>query len=221
MKFLVFLSVCLIGNIAFAQKFAPKGINGSVGVGFTEFDVKAPNDLEFEFDDGQFAYIGGEKGFGSHFYLTISLQYMTTDGETNYDYTSVSGNERYQANDINFEADFFQVGLGLKFKLIDNYWFRPYVEGGGLGGFFQIKYSDTQEIEDANPSLSGDFDTEDSLIDFGYYYEGGIEIAFSDAWGVKLAARFIESRTKELETLDDSEIEYSSNVYYFALLKAF
>ncbi len=215
----------LISFEAFPQsvtEFAPDGINGYAGVGFATFDVRSPDSFDIKIDQATYFYIGGEKGFDfMNLYLTISFQYMDTNGQSNYYYESVSGDTVWEDNDVDFHATLFQAGLGLKLKLIDGYWFRPYVEFGGLGGYFQLNYTtDADEIErtqgtDDDPKLK------DSLLDFGRYLEVGIEIAFSDSWGVKPAARFIQSETKKLETLDDRTLIYHGNVYFISLLKAF
>jgi hypothetical protein len=221
----LFVLLCLFTfDKSFAQeiKFQPDGINGSVGTGFAIFDVKSPADYDIKFDQATYFYMGGEKGFDIlNLYLTISFQYMTTAGQSNYEYESVSTNTVWEGEDVDFKATFFQAGLGLKLKIIDDYWFRPYVEGGGLGGYFQISYNnDSDEIEvttgsDDDPKLK------DSLLDFGHYGEAGIEISFSDTWGVKVAGRIIESTTKKLETLDDRTLSYKGEVYFISVLKAF
>ncbi|MCB0393694.1 MAG: outer membrane beta-barrel protein [Bdellovibrionales bacterium] len=226
MRVLVLLTLFCLSTNSWAQSdlssFRPDGINGSAGAGFAIFTVKAPDDFDIKIDQATYAYVGGEKGFDvAHLYLTVSFQYMTTTGQSNYEYESVSTSTKWEGEDVDFKASFFQAGLGLKLKIIDDYWFRPYVEGGGLGGYFQITYSnDSDEIErqtgsDDDPKLK------DALLDFGRYVEGGLEIAFAETWGIKASARFIESETKKLETLGDRTLKYASSVYFLSLLKAF
>lgn len=212
-RIFVLLIVCLMAENLFAQRvnISPRGINGSAGVGFAIFDVKAPNNLALQIEDGVYAGLGVEKGFGATgLYLTFALNYMTTKGQVNYNYTPLSGSP-FNSAGVNFDANFMQGSLGLKFKLIDSYWFRPYVEGGGLGGYFNIKYS----------NILGLPKTTDSLLDFGTYYEGGVEVSFSDMFGIRLAARFTNNETKELDTLGNQKFKYMGKVYYLTLLKAF
>lgn len=221
--FVLFSSYFLFTSSVQAQsmKFKPDGINGSAGVGFVTWNVLEPSTSNVRFDQGTFAAIAGEKGFNFfNLYLNLSLAYMTGTGQTNYDYTTLSGAEHYVGSDVNFKADLFQAGLGLKWKIIDGYWFRPYVEAGGTGGYFTIKYSDLS-AKSTVTSVGNNYKKDDSLLDFGRYAEGGVEITFSDAFGVRAGARFSESRTKKFKTLNDSEIKYKSDIYYFALLMAF
>lgn len=226
MKKLIFILVLFVGTKSYAQfsGFSPQGIMGSAGFGFVNFDVKDPLTNQFEIDDGVFTAIGGEKAMGAgNFYLTFSLNYLKSDGSTMYDYTTTSGTTQYTSNDVvPFDLSIFQAGLGLKFKFIEEYWIRPYVEAGGLFGYFQLKYRNLNV--GSNVTVSGT-DTgikrDDSLFDFGYYGEGGFELAFSETFGLKVGMRMTKNKTKEFETLGDKEVEYESQVYYLSLLKSF
>ncbi len=212
-RLLVILTLCFTTESLYAQRvnLRPDGISGSAGVGFAVFNVRAPNNLNLRVDDGVFAGLGVEKGFGAmNLYLTFGLSYLDTKGQVNYDYTPLSGSP-FTASGVSFDANFMQANLGFKLKLLEDYWFRPYLEGGGLGGYFSIKYKNIPSA----PKLS------DSLLDFGSYYEGGVEVSFSDAFGVKLAARFTNNETKELDTLGNQKFRYLGQVYYLSALKAF
>ncbi|MGE3975746.1 MAG: outer membrane beta-barrel protein [Bdellovibrionales bacterium] len=215
-----FMSLWSLSSYAQAPKFAPKGISGYVGAGFANFTVKNPPQ-QFKLDQGVYMNLGGERGFGfMNLYLTFGFGYLSTKGQTYYDYTTLSGNI-YQAADVNFKSDIFQTGLGLKLKLIDGYWFKPYVEGGGNFGYYTIKYefSSTQKTQLA---LAGsNYKKEDSIIDFGHYMEAGAEIAFSNSFALRAAARLIRSETKEVETLNKQKINYESEIYYLGLMKSF
>lgn len=201
--------------------FKPDGINGSAGIGFVTWNILDPDASDMRFDQGNFVAIAGEKGFNFfNLYLNLSLAYMTTSGQTNYRYETLSG-ELYTATDVNFSANLFQAGLGLKWKIIDGFWIRPYIEGGGLGGYFTINYANLSTKVTSTPLGQTNFKAKDSLLDFGRYGEAGAEISFSDTFGLRVAARFIESRTKKFQTLDNSEIKYKSEVYYLALLMSF
>jgi hypothetical protein len=207
-----------LGVAARAQSLAvnPTGVSGSVGAGIVLFDILSPSS-DFRVDQGIFAAANVEKGFGAHFYLTLTLAYLRTEGQTNYDYTTLSG-DNYTGSDVPFTTNLFQGGLGLRFKLIDRSWFRPYVEGGGLAGYYQLKYSNTDAL------ISGPSNREkttDALLDFGYYAEGGLELSLSGSFGMRLAARWFQSQTKPFETLGDRVVKYRGEVYYLSVLKQF
>lgn len=221
MKFIIVIAALLMTSTSYAQfgGIRPTGIMGSAGFGFVNFDVDAPLTQNLEIDDGVYTSVGGEKGFGvANLYLTIALNYLKADGDTDYSYTS--GSNTYTSNTkINFDTDLFQVGLGLKLKLIDEGWFKPYVEAGGLFGYFQIKYKNLSSTTVNGPD--NNFKKSDSLFDFGYYGEAGLEITFSETFGVKVGMRVTQNETKEFETLGDQKVEYQSQVYYLGLLKKF
>lgn len=224
MKNILILLTLLISSASYAQfNIQPHGIMGSGGFGFANFDTKAPLTQSFEIDDGVFAAVGGEKGMAGNFYLTISLNYLKSKGDTIYNYTTMNGATNYTSSGVvPFDLNVFQAGLGIKLKLIDDYWIRPYVEGGGLFGYFQVRYTNLNvgsnvTVTGADTGLKRD----DSLFDFGYYGEGGLELSFSDTFGLKLAYRQTKNKTKEFETLADQKVEYESQVYYLSLLKKF
>ena len=150
-------------------------------------------------------------------YLTISLSYFKTCGQSNYFYTTLNG-QNYQVDDIAIDVSLFQAGLGLKLKLLDSYFFRPYIEGGGVAGFYEIKYKN--KIAELNAQGS-DYKTKDSLFDGGHYGEGGIEISFSEQFGIRAGARFITSQTKKFATLGNQRVSYRANVYYLSALVNF
>lgn len=180
------------------------------------FNVRTPAS-SFSIDQGIYASISGEKGFGFlNSFLTLSLNYLQTEGQTAYNYSTLSG-ETYTGTDVAYKTNLFQGGLGLKIKLLPG-WFRPYVEAGGLAGYFSMQYQDT------TTSISGPGDnakTTDALLEFGTYYEGGVEIAFSPEFGLKAAARFTQNQSKPFETLADQRIDYSAEVYILSLLVSF
>ncbi|MES2767696.1 MAG: outer membrane beta-barrel protein [Bdellovibrionota bacterium] len=226
MKILLVLFALFITSTSYAQftSIRPTGIVGSAGFGFVNFDTSEPLTQSFEIDDGVFTAVGGEKGLGAaNLYLTISLNYLKAKGDTIYNYTTTSGATNYTSNGVvPFNLDIFQAGLGLKLKLIDDYWIRPYIEAGGLFGYFQVKYTNLSVGTNVNVTgTDTGMKKDDSLFDFGYYGEAGAELAFSDTFGVRVAMRMTKSKTKEFETLADQEVEYESQVYYLSLLKSF
>jgi hypothetical protein len=223
----IFCAAFVICGTTYAQqiKGMPKlptsgnmGLQGSVGVGFADFSVEAPEE-DFKMDRGTFFSAAIERGFDfMHLYLTLSLSHMTAEGLANYDYQNLSTSTNYSVNDIAFKAAVTDLGLGLKLKLIDNYWFRPYIEFGGLGGYHQITYTSKQSVL---AGIGSDYKSKDTVMGSGYYTEGGIEAMFSQAFGVKLSARLSSYKTKDLETLDKRSLDYDSETYYFAMLFGF
>jgi hypothetical protein len=196
----------------------PGGVQGSAGAGFTDFRVLAPQS-DLKFDRGTFLAASAERGFGIlNLYATLTLSHMTAEGSSNYNYTNLSSSTTYTANDVPFQARLLDVGLGLKMKLIDRYWFRPYVEGGGLGGYHEVDYRPRSGTLDTQGS---DYKRKDVIMGSGFYYEGGIEIQFGDRFGVKLAGRVSEYQTKKLETLDNRGIKFHSETYYLSALMGF
>jgi len=205
------------GGSSSSFKINPRGISGSAGAGVVLFDVSNPSS-EFLLNQGIYGAISGERGLGAlHLYLTISLSYLQTDGQTAYDYSTLAG-DNYTGTDVNFTTQVFQGGLGLKFKLLQNSWVRPYVEAGGLAGYYSMTYKDVATKVTGPGDEAKD---KDALLDFGYYYEGGVEIAFSKEFGIRAAARFTENKTKPFVTLNKQKIEYKSEIYYLSLLKSF
>lgn len=191
------------------------GLQGSVGAGFTDYQVSSPK-ADFEMDRGIFAAVAIERGFNVlHLYLTLTLSHMTAEGYANYTYTNLSSSTTYTATDVKFSSSVTDLGLGLKMKLIDDYWFRPYIEVGGLGGYHQVSYTSKHDTLAASGS---DYKSKDVVMGSGYYGEAGIEAMFSDRFGVKIAARQSHYETKKLQTLSDRPLRFVSETYYFALL---
>jgi hypothetical protein len=221
MKKLFFAITFLFLSNAYSQQISihPTGIQGSAGFGFVHFDIDDPNTQQLDLKQGVYASVGGEKGFGFlNSYLTISLNYLKTDGQAKYKYVNTDGT--YTSSSlVDLGVNLFQAGLGLKFKLIDDSWFRPYIEGGGLFGYYQIQYKNLTSTSITGPNTN--FLTRDSIFDLGHYGEAGLEIVFSDTFGIKVAFRETWNKTKAVETLGSQEIKYKSQVYYLSLLKKF
>ncbi|MBX3021913.1 MAG: hypothetical protein KF799_09580 [Bdellovibrionales bacterium] len=221
--FAILLALAFTGTTGHAQiKGVPKlptssnlGLQGSAGAGFTDFAIGAPKD-DLRLDRG--IYVAGaiERGFNvMNLYLTLSLSYMTAEGVSNYRYTNLSSTTTYTATDVKFTSSVADLGLGLKLKLIDNYWFRPYIEGGGLGGYHQINYTSKQ----AELAAQGtNYKSKDVVMGSGFYGEVGIEAMFSDKFGVKLAGRQSSYQTKAMETFDNRPLRYLAETYYFSML---
>jgi len=224
MRLLIFL---LLIFPAFAYAQMPKlpslptggggslGLQGSVGAGFVDFTVQSPS-LDFKIDRGIFVAGQIERGFNvMHLYLTLSLSHMQAEGVSNYQYTNLSSSVTFTATDVKFKSQVTDLGLGLKLKIIEDYWFRPYIEAGGLGGYHQINYTNKSDVLAAQ---GNDYKSRDIVMGSGYYGEGGLEAMFSARFGVKLAARKSYYQTKKLETLANRPLRFESETYYFALL---
>lgn len=191
------------------------GFQGSVGVGFTDFNTQSPA-TDFKLDRGTYFSAQLERGFDVlHLYLTLGLNVQSATGVSNYDYTNLSSSAHYTSSDLAFKASMYELGLGLKMKLIDNYWFRPYLEAGGIGSYNQVSYD--SRISALN-TTGRDYKATDIIMGSGYYGEGGVEVMFTPAWGVKLAARQAFVQTKKLETLGNRGIRLQNEIYYFSLV---
>ena len=194
------------------------GIKGSVGVGFTDFTILDPT-ANFSLDRGTYTTLGLQRGFDAmNLYFTMSLGHMTGSGRSNYGYKNLSTSTSYSTNDIGFDANMFDLGVGFKLKLIDKYWFGPYIEGGGMGSYHEITYTSKLSVLDAQGS---DAKKKEVVLGSGYYGEAGIDVEFSNSFGLKFAGRFAEERTKELETLNKSTVSFRSETYYFSALIGF
>lgn len=199
------------------QSIRPVGVSGSMGYGFTNYVVKSPSQ-NFSLDNGMFASLAAERGFNFlNLYLDLSLNYLSTTGTANYDYTTLSG-VHYTASDVAFQTNLFEAGLGLKLKIIDRYWVRPYVEYGGLGGYYSIRYTNKASVLSATGS---DYKTTDNATETGQFGEAGLEISFSDKFGIRSAARYTHNTTDSLMTLGNQPVQYDCRIYYFALLAQF
>lgn len=226
MRLLILSATLLMSCATFAQSI-PKlpslpsgaggslGLQGSIGAGFVDYNVQSPS-TDFKIDRGIFVAGQIERGFNvMHLYLTMTLSHMQAEGVANYNYTNLSSSVTFTANDVKFKSAVTDLALGLKLKIIDGYWFRPYIEGGGLGGYHQVTYTSKADILSAQGT---DYKNKDVVMGSGYYGEGGLEAMFSDKFGVKLAARESIYQTKKLETLSNRPLRFNSETYYFALL---
>lgn len=215
-RYLLIMAGIFTATLASAQSFKvnPSGMTGSAGAGVVLFHVLTPAS-NFRMDQGVYGTIGGEKGVGAmNLFVTLSLSYLSTNGQANYHYTALN-NVTYTGSSVAFKSDTFQGGLGLRFKLLTESWFRPYIEGGGLAGYNTMTYDDSNISGGTSPKLK------DALLDFGYYGEGGLELSFSSSFGLRVGMRYTQNESKPYETLGNSKIKYNSEVYFFTLLKSF
>ncbi len=194
------------------------GVQGSAGAGFTDFVIELPKS-NFKMDRGSYVTAQIERGFDfMNLYFTMTLSQMTAEGSANYNYTNLSSSQSYVVNDVGFSASLLDLALGFKLKLIDDYWFRPYVEAGGTGGYYQLNY---RTKTDSLNAIGTDWKKGDVIMGSGYYGEGGIEVGFSEKFGIKFAGRFSDQTTKDLVTLNNSKIRYRAETYYLSVLMGF
>lgn len=216
-KLYAVIAVLFISMSANAQSIRPAGLNAYAGFGFSEYTIDSDGSSDFKMDRGLFASIAGEKGFDVfNTYLTFTINLLKSEGNSNYSYTPLSGST-VTANNVSFDSDLFQFALGFKWKIIDGTWFRPYVEAGAVGGYYQIKYS-------FNTAASGDINDakkSESLFDSGTYAEAGLEIDFSSEFGLKIAGRQMKMTTAKFETLGNSKLGYTANIVFLSVLRSF
>lgn len=194
------------------------GVQGSAGAGFADFQVEVPS-RDFRIDRGTFAAIQMERGFGVlNLYFTMTLSQLNAEGTANYKYTNLASTTVYEAKDVNFTASFLDLGLGFKLKLIDDYWFRPYIEAGGSGGYYELAYRTKMDVLNAQ---GNDWKPRDVIMGAGYYGEGGLEIAFSEKFGIKFAVRLSDQSSKELVTQNSEKLRFKAETYYLSALVGF
>lgn len=225
-RFFIFLILIFSGAGAFSQTkgklpsvpISGAGIQGSVGAGFSDFHVLTP-ERDFKIDRGTYAAISIERGFEIlNCYFVMTLSQMSAEGRANYTYKNLSASTTYTANDVVFNAQLLDLALGFKLKLIDGYWFRPYVEGGGLGSYYELTYKTKLDVLAAQ---GDDWKKKDVIMGSGFYTEGGIEVQFAQRFGVKFAARYSEQQSKDLETQNGNRLRLRAETYYFSALIGF
>jgi hypothetical protein len=196
-----------------------RGVRTYAGLGFANFNVTTPG---LKLNDGIFVYLGGERGVNDHgLSVTITLNYMSTDGTAMYDYTTAG--THYTGNDIKFDSTNYQLSLGLRQRIFPTSWFRPYMEGGGLFGYHQIKYNGNLSSISATGGSGGPngYKTKDSITGLGYYGEAGAEVDFSENYGTRVGVRYQSTKTRALETLGNQSLEYNNLLFIFSLLLKF
>ncbi len=228
MKKIVFLVTIFLSSTVFAQSsfrgspfssgFGMRGIHTYAGFGFADFEVKSPA-AAFRMDQGIFAFVGGEREINEMgTSVTISFNYMTTEGLSFYDYSTLGG-VNYAGSDIPFDSTNYQLGLGLKQRFFPESWLRPYVEGGGLFGYHELKYSGSSStIVVSGGGDPNGFKTKDALTGFGYYGEAGVEIDFSESYGVRIGGRYQITETRKFETLGEQKLKFETLVFQLAFM---
>jgi hypothetical protein len=208
-----------LSNVPSLPTGSMKGFKGSVGAGFTDFNILSPH-ADFEVDRGLF--LGGtiERSFNVlNLYLSLGLAYMNAQGTANYNYTDLSKAATYSQNNVNFTATFYELTLGLKCKLIDDYWFKPYIEGGGVGSYYTLNY-DQAALRNLS-SVGDDYKKKDVIMGSGYYGEAGLELEFTPTFGMKLGARQSTVQTKKLDTLAERSVLIQSQTFFVSAIFGF
>lgn len=222
---IIFTGILFLSQSAWTQSFggtnlAFRGLAGYMGFGVAEFTVLNPV-AQFRMDQGTMLYLAGEKELGqSGLFITISMNFMQNEGQSFYDYTALGGSN-YATNpgtQIDYKSEHMQLGLGLKFKIFPTSFFRPYGEGGGLFGYHTMRY---QPRQGQLTNTDGGHKTEDGLTGFGYYMEAGIEIDFSDVWGIRTGVRYQLTETRPFETLGNEKIKYETRIFQFGIGRKF
>lgn len=217
---LVALILTLFASSAWAQKipsipYGGKGMKGAAGVGFVDFTTISPQS-GFKIDRGTYVAAAIERPFGfMNLHLVLSINHMSANGEADYNYTK--NGITYTANGLGFKATMFDLGLGVKLKAFESFWFRPYIGGGGLGGYHELSYSSSSALVAQGSEHKG----KDTVMGSGYYGEAGIEIEFTERFGVQLAGRLSEYSSKTLETLGGQKLQFRTETYYFSALIGF
>lgn len=224
-KLFVICGIILCAGQVQAQNFggtnlAFRGMAGYLGFGVAEFTVLNPTSA-FRMDQGTQFYLSGEKEIGkTGLFITISFNYMDSSGQSFYDYTQLGGAQYFTApgTQIDFDSNHMQLGLGAKFKIFPTSWFRPYGEGGGLFGYHTINYK--PRTGQLNNGDGGQKD-KDGLTGFGYYMEAGVEIDFSEIWGIRAGARYQITETRPFETLGNQKVKYETRIFQFGIGRKF
>lgn len=198
------------------QGMRPKGIRGSIGFGLAEYTIHSPNNKNMRIDDGLLTTIAGEAPLNDGSLLAaVSLHYLKGDGLTNYSYSTLQ--QDYAASDVSFDSTAFTIGLGLKFKPIPAM-ISPYIEGGGLIGYHELKY--TRGLEGLN-AVGDNYDTKDSLTETGFYGDIGVEVTFSEYFGVNVGYRLHMMTTRPFDTLGREKIRYDLGMLHFGVMTQF
>ena len=143
---------------------------------------------------------------------------MTTEGMSFYDYSTLGG-VRYVGTDIAFDSNNYQLGIGFRQRFFPRSWFRPYVEAGGLFGYHELRYKgNLGGITMIGAGDANAFKRRDALTGFGYYGEGGIEIDFSETYGIRVGGRYQMTETRAFETLAEQKVKFETLVFQMAFL---
>jgi opacity protein-like surface antigen len=188
--------------------------DGTISGGFSQFSVLSPSP-DISMNNGTEFSLQAEKPFGlSPFYLVVSANYIKASGLLNYNY--VSPTATYVASNVNYSSSDYSLDFGLRLKFFDSHHIRPYMEAGGSAGYLQVSY-DSSLRTPAVVAAGTDYKTLENVLEFGYYGEAGLEIQFSSNWGVRAAYHYMNTTTRNVQTLKNQSIIYTGNIYYGGL----
>lgn len=197
------------------QNIRPRGVKGSAGFGLAEYKIHSGFE-NYLMDDGLFTTVQAETpldALGLH--ATLMLNFFKTAGRTNYQYSTLS--QTYTASDVAFDAQTFQIGLGMKWRPLEAV-MSPYIEGGGIMGYYQVQY---KNLSAQTAAQGTEAKARDSLTETGYYGDAGLEIRFSEKFGVKAGYRYQMMSTRPFNTLGDNKIKYAARVLHFGVVTQF
>lgn len=196
------------------SSFRPRGMRGTVGVGLAEYNV-IQGGQNFQMDGGLFTSVQGETELSGPLLITLQLNYLQSKGRTNYNYSTLSQN--FTGSDLGFSSNTFQIGLGLKYRPFSQAVMSPYIEGGGLVGYYQLQFLNAA----AKISPSGDYKSKDSLIETGYFGDAGLEVMFSEKFAIQIGYRYQMMTTRPFSTLGNSTLVYSARIIHFGVSTQF
>lgn len=194
-------------------------LTASVGGGAVNFNPITPA-ADIRMNPGSYFFVGGEKGFGFlHMYLEAALEYLKASGNLNYNFTSGT-NINYAVSNVNYSLDDLGGAVGLRLKLVEYFPLRPYVEGGGTGGYLQLTYDNSLKTP-AVLAQGNDFKTLEGVLTFGAYLEGGFEMDVAPAAGIRIAVRYSDASTRPVDTLRKQILHYTAQIYYGGIYLGF
>jgi len=205
------------GTSPFSRGFGMKGIHTYAGFGFADYEVKSPVN-QLRMNKGIFAFLGGEREVNDDgTSITIAFNYMSTDGEALYNYSNLAGSQ-YQGS-FNFDSTNYQLSVGVKQRFFPESWFRPYVEGGGIFGYYEFEYSDPLDsVVIVGPGDRNAWKRKEGLTGFGFYGEAGLEVDFSESFGTKIGGRYQNITTRNFETLANQKVKFENFVFLMSFL---
>lgn len=201
-----------------AQSKAPSLVGGAHG-GIVQFNPISPTVNEIKLNNGFTALISGQKSAGGmHLYLLGGLEYVRTTGALNYNYTSITS-VTYTTNQVGFSFDSIRASLSMRFKILENSFFRPYIEGGGSVGYTQISYDNN--LRTLVGGMGSDYKTSDSALDFAGFGQAGVEADLSMKFGLEIAARYTHQSTRPFETFRRQTLSYDTLTYLAGIFLRF
>jgi hypothetical protein len=165
MKRLAIVLIALMGVLAFVPPAADAGVGIKGGYTLSKFLLKSPDPLPFEWGNLPF-FTGG-------LYFSLNMGFVTIQPEVLY--TRMGGRWAIDAaNSLEFQFDYVQVPLLLKFNVVPAGPIRPFIYGGGYGGYM-IKCTGVMVVD--GTALPGE-DLSDTYEKLDYGVLGGAGLTF-------------------------------------------